>query len=155
MNSNETNIIVALIPQDSSWTKVETPHMTLVSIGNVEDLKVNRFNELAKDVASIAMLSNPIMAKVMGKDVMGTDQRVDVLLIDPSPEILSIHRMLRDWDNGDFPSFEPHVTVGPEGSWNQNWDMSTNGMPMPMYITFDRIMILWGSEKLPFWLKKY
>lgn len=163
MDINETSVIVALIPQEDSWCKIEPAHMTVVYVGETTDLKVNRFNELAKDVSSIAMLSNPINAKVMGKDVLGdVGERVDVMLISPTPEILAIRRMLEEWDKGTFPQFQPHVTVGPEGSmvgWNSD-PTDYNERPMgpsvmPLYLTFDRIAVFWGSDRLNFWLKKY
>jgi hypothetical protein len=123
--------------------------MTMIYAGETTDLKVNRFNELAKDVASISMLTNPIMAKVIGPDVMGDDEPVDVFRISSTPEILAVRRMLEDWHTGEFTDFEPHVTIGPQGSWS-NQDFS-----YPMYLCFDRIMLLWGKDRLTFWLKKY
>lgn len=156
MDQNETSVIVALLPQDDSWCKIEPAHMTLVYVGEIPELKVSQFSELAKDVASIALLSNPIMAKVMGTDVMGDDERVDVFRISPTPEILSIRRMLEEWHTGEFKEFEPHVTIGPEGSYSPNWETQTNGSPMyPMYLTFDRISLFWGKDRLTFWLRKY
>lgn len=146
MDPNENNVIVALIPQNDEWCKIEPAHMTMVFVGLKENLKPNIFNSLAKDVASIAMLSNPIMAKVIGKDILGDNERVDVMLISPTPEILAIRNMLEDWDVSDFPSFNPHVTIGPVGTFIDN---------MPMYLVFDRIMILWGTDRLTFWLRKY
>lgn len=153
MDQTETSVIVALIPQDDSWCKIDPAHMTMVYVGETTDLKVNRFNELVKDVASIALLTNPIMAKVIGPDVMGNDERVDVFRISPTPEILAIRRMLNEWNNGDFPDFEPHVTIGPEGSYSPEW--SSQSIAYPMYMLFDRIMLLWGKDRITFWLKKY
>lgn len=148
MDQNETSVMVALLPQDDSWCKVEPAHMTMVYVGETTDMKVNRFNELAKDVSSIALLTNPIMAKVMDKDVLGGDgdPRVDVFLISPTPEILAIRRMLMEWDKGTFDEFIPHVTIGPEGTFIEN---------PPLYLLFDRIMLAWGNDRLTFWLRKY
>ena len=151
MDQNETSVIVALIPQDDSWCKIEQAHMTIVYVGETTNLKVTKFNELAKDVASVALLTNPIMAKVSGKDVFGEEDRVDVMLISPTPDILAVRTMLKDWDDGHFPSFEPHVTIGPEGSFEQEPLLAN----LPMYLVFDRIMIMWGNDRLPFWLRKY
>ncbi len=153
MAFTNTSIIVALIPQDDSWCKIDPAHMTMVYVGETTDMKVSRFNELAKDVASVAMLSNPIMAKVMGKEVLGDQEKVDVFTISPTPEILAIHRMLLEWDNGSFPEFQPHVTIGPEGSWSPDW--TSQSTPMPMYLVFDRIMVIWGQDRLTFWLRKF
>lgn len=152
MDNNETSVIVALIPQDDSWCKIDPAHLTLVYVGETTELKNSTFNDLAKDVASIAMLSNPIMAKVMGKDVFGENEKVDVMLVSPTPEILSIRRMLEEWDTDAFPSFTPHVTAGPEGTLT---DWNSQSTPMPIYLVFDRIMLLWGKDRLTFWLRKY
>lgn len=153
MDQNETSIIVALLPQDDSWCKVEPAHLTVVYVGETVDLHVNRFNEIAKDVCSIALLTNPIMAKVMGHDVMGDDPRMDVFLISSTPELLSIRRILQEWHKGDFREFIPHVSIGPEGSYSPDWN--SQSLPMPMYMLFDRISLFWGKERLTFWLKKY
>lgn len=150
MDKNETSVIVALLPQDDSWCKIEPAHMTLIYAGETTQLKSSRFNEIAKDVASVAMLTNPIMAKIFGKDVMGDSERVDVFRISPTPEILALRRMLQQWHTGEFTFFEPHVTIGPEGSYSGRWDS-----PDPIYLSFDRIALFWGNERLVFWLKKY
>ena len=152
MDQNQTSVIVALIPQDDSWCKVEPAHMTIVYVGETLELKVNKFNELAKDISSIALLTNPIMAKVIGTDVFGDQEKVDVLLISSTPEILSVRRMLESWDTSEFPSFEPHMTIGPAGI-TMGWELSQT--PLPMFVCFDRIMLLWGTERLTFWLRKY
>lgn len=162
MDQNETSVIVALLPQDDSWCKIEPAHMTIVYVGETTDMKVNRFNELAKDVSSIALLTNPIMAKVMGTDILGDPgEEVEVLLISPTPEILAIRRMLMEWDKGTFDEFIPHTTVGPVGSmmkWSSYQPINSVGsdnLPYPMYLSFDRIMLAWGTDRLTFWLRKY
>jgi len=153
MDNTKTKAIVALLPQeDGLWSKVEPTHMTMIYVGEIETLKVTQYNELAKDIASIALLSNPVMAKVMGTDVMGDDERVDVLLISPTPEILAMRRMLEKWEDGEFSSFEPHVTVGPEGTIT---DWNSQSTPLPIYLVFDRITLIWGEDRLTLWLRKY
>lgn len=152
MEDKQTKVIVALLPTDDSWCKVEPAHMTLIYVGEREKFSTSKFLGLVKDVAAIAILSNPIMAKILGQDVFGEDEKVDVLLVTSTPEILSIRRMLEKWDTGDFPSFEPHVTVGPVGTIN---DWNSQSVPMPIYLNFDRIAILSGEDRIPFWLKKY
>jgi len=153
MDQNETSVIVALIPQEDSWCKIESPHMTIVYVGETGDLKNTSFNELAKDVASISMLSNPILVKVMKHDVMGDDERVDVFRLSLTPELLSIWRMFQKWNNGEFVNFEPHVTIGPEGSYAPEWN--NQNLTYLMYLTFDRIAVFWGKDHLNFWLRKY
>lgn len=153
-NVTEKSVIVALLPQDDSWCKVEPAHLTLVYAGETDSLKSSVFNELAKDAASIGMLSNMVMAKVSGLAVFGENSdRVDVFRISSTPELLAMRKMLENWDVSEF-EFNPHVTIGPEGSWNNN-DWNSNSMPMPMYLVFDRISVFWGQDRLNFWLRKY
>ena len=153
MDQNETSAIVALIPQDDSWCKIESAHMTIVYIGETDELSFNRHNEIVKDVVSLSMLSGPIMTKIIGHDIMGEEEKVDVFRISSTPELLSIRRFLQKWNTGEFIDFEPHVTIGPEGSWNSEW--TSQSMPIPMYLTFDRISVFWGKDRLDFWLRKY
>jgi 2'-5' RNA ligase len=144
-DNSEQTVIVALLPQTDDWCKIDPAHLTLVVVGETSRLQKTLFNDLAKDTASIAMLSNPIMAKVLGVEVFGDDEPVDVLKIASSPELLAIRNMLEDWDTSDFP-FNPHATIGPVGSFIEN---------VPMYLIFDRISVMWGDQRITFWLKKY
>ena len=148
----EQTVIVALLPQTDDWCKIDPAHLTLVMVGETSSLKKTLFSDLAKDAASVAMLSNPIMAKVLGVEVFGDDEPVDVLKIGSNPELLAIRNMLEDWDTSEFP-FNPHVTIGPAGSWNPEWN--SQSVPMPMYLIFDRISVMWGDQRITFWLKKY
>lgn len=161
----DTNIkksaMIALLPQSCEWCKIEPAHMTIVSLGEIENLKPSVFNDIAKDAASVGMLSNTIMAKVMGVEVFGDEEKVDVLRIESTPEIQAIRRMLEPWDTSEFP-FRPHVTIGPEGtaknwSWNQMGETTWNSQstPMPMYLVFDKIMVRWGEDAMTFWLRKF
>jgi len=153
MDTIKKSVMVALLPQDDSWCKIEPAHMTLVYVGETDKLPKTAFNNLAKDVASIAMLSNPVMVKVIGTDVFGVEEKVDVFRLAATPEILSMRNMLEEWDTEEFPVFNPHVTIGPVGSWSPDWNSQST--PMPMYLIFDRIMVGWGEDRLVLWLRKY
>lgn len=134
--------MIALLPITTSWCNIELPHMTLVFAGLLSDLKSTAFNEMAKDAASIAMISNPVTLRVTGVEVFGDVEKVDVLRLQPSSQLLAMRRMVEKWNASDFP-FKPHATIGPVGS--------LNGM-MPNFLAFDRIAVGWGSELLTFWL---
>jgi 2'-5' RNA ligase len=144
--TNQDNVIVALIPQTCDWCKIDPAHLTLVFVGKVQDLKASDYNALIKDVASVAMLSNPVIAKVYGVAEAGDEEKVDVFKVASTPELLSMRHMLEAWDDSEFPTFLPHVTIGPAGSFIGD---------MPLYLIFDRISILWGSQPTTFWLRKF
>lgn len=147
MDDHNDDAMVALLPINTEWCKIDLPHLTLVHCGKIEDLQPTGFNALAKDAASIAMMSNPITLRVRGVEVFGSDdsERVDVLRMYPSPELLGMRHFLEDWDTGEFPEYKPHCTIGPMGSFIPN---------VPSYVAFDRIMVAWGEEQLTFWLRR-
>jgi 2'-5' RNA ligase len=103
MDDHKDDAMVALLPINSDWCKIDLPHLTLVYCGKIEELQATGFNALAKDAASIAMLTNPITLRVRGVEVFGSDdsERVDVLRMQPSPELLGMRHFLEDWDTGD------------------------------------------------------
>jgi 2'-5' RNA ligase len=147
-----TSVMVDLLPDDTSWCKIEPAHMTLVWCGEIDNLKKTTFNDLSKDAAALAMISNPILVKVFGVKVFGggSDPEVDALVLESTPELLAMRRFMEDWDVSEFP-FTPHATIGPVGSGSSfGFDR-----PMPMLLRFDRITVGWGDEYLTFWLKKF
>ncbi len=98
---------------------------------------------MAKDAASLAMLTNPLTLKVMGVEIFGSEDKVDVLRLQPSPELLSMRRVVESWNASEY-AFNPHATIGPTGSFFEN---------PPTNLIFNRIMVGWGKESLTFWLK--
>ncbi len=144
MDDFSDSVMIALLPITSDWCRIELPHLTLVYVGTSNELKPTVFNELAKDAASIAMLSNTIRLKVLGTEIFGDEDKVDALHLQPSPELLAMRRTVERWNGSEYP-FNPHVTIGPTGSFNSS--------PTPSYLAFNRIMVGWGKESLTFWLK--
>ena len=149
MNNGKESAMIALLPMTTDWCKIDLPHMTLVYAGETKDLNPGEFNELAKDAASIAMLSNPITLQVLGKETFGNwsekpEDMVDVFRLRPSSELLGMRNLVENWNESEHP-FNPHVTIGPVGSAVEM---------APVYLAFDRIMVGWGTEYLTFWLKR-
>lgn len=141
-------VMVALLPINSDWCQIDMPHMTLVYAGTTDDVDAPGLNDLAKDAASLAMLSGPQYLRVTGVKVFGdgtdADPQVNVLTLLPSPELWAMRRALEQWNASEFP-FTPHCTVGPLGSTVMN---------RPDYIAFDRMCVAYGDEYMTFWLKK-
>jgi 2'-5' RNA ligase len=142
MEDTSGSVMIALLPITTDWCRIELPHLTLVYVGEIKDLKPTVFNELAKDASMLAMLSRPILLKVMGVEVFGDTERVNVLRLRPTPELWSMRRAVERWNGSKF-SFNPHVTIGPMGTYTES----------PGYLSFDRIMVGWGDEKLTFSLQ--
>lgn len=136
-------VMIALLPITTDWCKLDLPHMTLVYAGVVEDMKPVDFNELAKDAASIAMLSGYLQLRVQGIEVFGDTEKVNVLKLQPSSELWAMRRAVESWNASEFP-FNPHCTIGPVGGPVEY---------TPSVLGFDRIMASFGEESLTFWLK--
>ncbi len=142
MDDFSDSVMIALLPTTSDWCHIELPHLTLVYVGEKEDLKPTVFNELAKDASMLAMMAKSITLKVVGTDVFGEEDKVDVLRLQPSPELLAMRRAVERWNASEYP-FKPHATIGPAGTFIET----------PTYLAFNRIMVGWGKENLTFWLK--
>jgi len=151
MDQPNDNIMVALIPTDISWCKIDFPHVTLVYCGKIQNAKSFWRNELIKRVSSLSIITNPIYLKVSGVEVFGEEEKVDVLRLVSTPELLSMRTFLEEFDKGDFPVYKPHATIGPEGSVT-NWNSQST--PQPTFLVFENIVISWGEEQLFFNLRK-
>jgi 2'-5' RNA ligase len=140
MDAFETSVMIALLPTTSEWCQIDLPHMTLVYAGEIPDLKPTVHNDLAKATIALAMACHPVTVDVLGRDVFGDNDQdqVEVLLLNPSPELVAMRSMVQLWDVSEHP-FNPHVTIGPVGIIVKN---------IPSTITFDRIMVGWGNDQL-------
>jgi 2'-5' RNA ligase len=148
MDDNEDDydesVMIALLPVTSDWCRIELPHMTLVFAGELKDLEDTDFNKMAKDAASLAMMTRPLTLMVKEVEVYGDKDKVDVICLRPTPELEAMRHVVEGWNASEYP-FKPHVTIGPVGTRML--------IPaVPEYITFDRIMVAWGEETLTFWL---
>jgi 2'-5' RNA ligase len=145
MEEHSLDVMVALRPITSDWCKIALPHLTLVFAGQKTDLKMTDFNELAKTTAAIAMDFPVIQLMTSGLEKFGTEgEKVDVLVLRPTAQLMQMQRRLSSWDKSAFP-FNPHCTIGPVGSAEQD--------ELPPALAFDRILLSWGEEALNFWLK--
>ena len=142
--SVKDGVMVALLPTTVDWCKTDLPHMTLVYAGVIDDLNPSAFNELAKDAATISMLCPPIGLRVLGVEVFGDEEKVNVLRLQPTSEVMAMRRIVERW-NASVHDFNPHATVG---SWNEGVDV------VPDMLWFDRVYVGWGEQNLTFWLKR-
>lgn len=145
MDDFTNSVMIALLPVTTDWCRIELPHMTLVYCGEMKDLSASDYSKLTKDTASLAMMTRPLTLQVKEVDVFGDQDKVDVLRLRPSSELEAMRHMVEGWNKSEFP-FSPHVTMGPVGT-------RMLVPSLPEFLTFDRIMVGWGEEKLTFMLK--
>lgn len=140
------DIMIALLPVNADWCTLELPHLTLIYSGEIKDHSPGDYNRMSKDVASLAMISTPICLDVMNVDVLGPpDDRVSVLSLRPSIELLSMRNLVKQWDRSEWPEYKPHATIGPR---------APEGGSYPSRILFDRLYVGWGSEdSLTFYMR--
>ena len=146
MNDIQDSAMVALLPQTDEWCKIDQAHTTLIYLGLVKELDPIVREELIKIVSSLSILTNPFPVKILGQEVFGDDEKVEVFRLVSSPELSSLRTILDSWDDSEFPLFRPHATIGPEGTVVQE---------PPLFLMFDRIMLGWGEERLVFWLRRF
>lgn len=141
---DDTGVMIALLPTSDDWCKIDLPHLTLVYAGTTDKLTVVDFNNLAKDAAMLASLSTPIYLRVIGLSVLGDQEKVNVLSLQPTPELWAMRRAVEDWNASQFP-FTPHCTIGP----------IDDGIPnvVPNMVGFNRLFVAYGEENLIFNMK--
>lgn len=138
-------VMIAFVPTDGSWCKQPLPHLTLVYAGSLIDLPLSAFNELAKDAISVARTTRPFSLDVLGVEVFGEEEKVDVLRFQSTPQLELARRLVEKWNASEHP-FSPHCTIGPEGSAEGN---------LPTRLWFEQIIVAWGNRLLRFSLGDY
>jgi 2'-5' RNA ligase len=147
-------VMIALLPTQSDWCQIDLPHMTLVYAGVIGDLKPTDFNEIAKDAGSLAMVSRPIRLNVAGVEVFGEQEKVNVLKLRPTQELLSMRRFVEKWNASKHP-FNPHCTIGPVNGTSPSpvspmTSYSPAYPPYPSALFFNRVFVGWGEDALTF-----
>lgn len=142
--SEDTGVMIALLPMTEDWCKIQLPHLTLVYCGTTEDLQDSEFNEIAKDASMLAAMNNRLTLSVQGVKRFG-DNSDEVLALQllPSTQLWAMRRAVENWNVSEYP-FSPHCTIGPVGT------------PMdyvPKSLAFDRVFVGWGNDNLTFNLK--
>lgn len=141
--SESDGVMIALLPASADWCKLELPHLTLVYAGVKSDLRPSQFNEMAKDTAMLASLSNPIGLMVAAKEPFGSQNEVDAFRLQPTMELWAMRRAVEKWNASEHP-FNPHVTIGPAGTFVEI---------VPRAIQFNQLLLAWGDERLNFALR--
>lgn len=146
--NNDDGVMVALLPIISDWANIDFPHLTLVYAGEKSKLATPTLDGLSKAAYSIAMLGTPVTLRTLTKDVFGDGSddspKVDVLRFHPNLDLLKMRAIVEDWNASQFP-FNPHLTVGPEGSWN--------GIA-PVMVAFDRVAFCIGDKRQEFHMSR-
>ena len=139
-------VMIAYLPVNAEWCMQALPHMTLVYCGTIDDLSPAAKNRLGKDAISAGMMTGPFTLEVTGVDTFGDDsEKVDVIKLHPMPRLLTARKMVENWNASEHP-FSPHATIGPVGS--------ANDVVIPPVIFYDRIMVVWGDERMVYRLSR-
>ena len=140
-----TGVMLAFLPTNTDWCKQDLPHVTLVYCGTTDQLKPSDQNALSKDALTVAQTTDPFSTVVTGVEVFGqgtmNQPKVDVLTLYLSPKLLLARQLVEKWNASQYKNYEPHATVGPEGS-------ATGTLPTVLY--FDRLLMAWGDKQLIF-----
>lgn len=141
MGEYNTSVMVALLPTSTYWCNQDLPHVTLVYAGDVENLRETDRNEIAKTVLDISTDYQPFTVPVIGLDIFGDDDPVEVLVLELTPELQDMRKRLVKWNASQYTDYKPHATIGPVGP-------KKSMTHYPESLTFDRIGFYWGINKL-------
>lgn len=151
--------MIAFLPANAPYVKQDFPHMTLVFAGPIEGRDMTEFNDMGKDAITAARATSSFSLNVTGVEELGDEgEKVDVLTLYPTPQLLVARQMVEKWDQSGFPDFKPHVTIGPAGSAfaQQVQPVDDFNLPdrrrdtLPSSIYFNRLAICWGDKRLIF-----
>jgi len=146
--SASDGVMLAFLPTNSDWSRVDIPHMTLVYAGTVDTFSPTDLNNLAKDAASLALLASPFYLTVRGVVKLGPDDDpVQALSFQATPDLWAMRKFVEKWNKSEFP-FNPHATIGPYNA------MSTYVESVPRSVYFDRLYLGYGDEGLTFNLRR-
>jgi 2'-5' RNA ligase len=137
----KNSVMVALLPTTSYWCKQDLPHMTLVYAGEIPDLRPTVQNELTKAALDLSMTYRKFTLDVIRVGELGDNPKVEVLLLKPTQELIAMRKVVEPWNGSEFKVFKPHATIGPVGS---------SGKIIPSTLTFDRIMVGWGDNRVEY-----
>lgn len=141
-----SGVMIALLPTYTDWCNIDLPHVTLVYAGQKQDLQPGDFNEIAKDAASLAMLTKPFSLQVAGVETYGDgSEQVRALKLRLTTELAAMRRFVEHWNKSQYKVFDPHATIGPYAD-------SEMKAAMPSMLYFDRLLVAWGDEQIAFWL---
>jgi 2'-5' RNA ligase len=120
------------------------PHLTLVYAGRQSENDALALDGLSKTALSIALMNNPITLPTLTMDVFGdgtADQpKVDVIRFHTTLPLIKMREAVQSW-NASKHMFNPHMTIGPEGSWLD---------AVPTSVSFDRVAFCNGDQKQEF-----
>lgn len=140
MDDVKQSVMVALLPTTSEWCHIDLPHLTLVYVGEIPNLSPTEHNVLAKTTLDLSLRCAPLTLVVIELDIFGSENDTEVLTLEPTPELLAMRSIFEPWNASEYP-FNPHVTVGPLGSFEG---------PLPSTITFNQIAVGWGGDILSY-----
>lgn len=140
-------VMLAFLPVNADWCKVDLPHMTLVYAGTTDKFTPTDFNNLAKDAASLALLASPFSLVVKGVQKMGPDNDVQVLAFQATPDLWAMRKFVEKWNKSEFP-FNPHATIGPVSNITGYVDN------VPRQVYFDRLYLGFGDDGITFNLRR-
>lgn len=146
MSEFDTDIMVAFLPREAEWVKQDLPHLTLVYAGEIADQPSDGFTSLLADTLVISQLLPSFALLATGVEQFGEGmERVDVLRLLPSTQLLAARRIVQRWNASQYTDFKPHVTIGPVGSAQM--------LALPNRVYFDRVMIAWGDKHYTWFLR--
>lgn len=140
-------VMLAFLPTNSDWCKIDIPHMTLVYAGTVDKFSATDLNNLSKDAASLALLASPFYLTVRGVKRFGPDGDTQGLSFQATPDLWAMRKFVEKWNKSEFP-FNPHATIGPYNP------LSTYVDNVPRQVYFDRLYLGFGDEGLTFNLRQ-
>lgn len=141
MDEHSDDIMIALLPKEAPWCKIDLPHMTLVYGGEVATAPMGFDSKIADVSKKLAESFYPQLVRVLWPTVLGDspDSLVDVFELEISPDLRAMRKMVESFNRSEYTTFVPHVTIGPKDTYHK-------GDPMPETILFDRLFVSYGTN---------
>ena len=133
-------IMVCLYPAEgeADWSTEEPPHLTLVYGGKTGESDVSQ-DDLLEVAQYISDQYGPMSINADRLDTLGKTGEANVVMMERTPALIDMRRLLNKFNRSEFKTFKPHVTIdndGDEGGMDE----------APDNIYFDAIAVHYGDD---------
>lgn len=137
--------MVALLPSNNYFSGVEMPHLTLVYLGKLSDLKQEVFQEVVYKVSHLASLISPFNVTGHKLEVLGPPgDQVEALTFKKHPKLSALRYFLEEYNASEYKEFKPHITINKRNE---------ETFALPDIVNFEKMVVSWGAHDVVFKLR--
>lgn len=134
------SIMVALVPDDASYSELDDPHLTLVYGGDATDEGAPDIEEIHATVAVLAAENEVVVARRSGAGELG-EEGAHIMLLEHFA-LDSMRLELARYNRSDHPGFIAHSTI----RYADADDPLPRARDLPEEVTFSNMLVAVGDD---------